>query len=154
MPLSRNVNSFTGASSAWRLKGTLEGGPALAAALRRLDDQVRVQASKDAVEAAAKPIERAWIRKLPVGPGPIHMKDAIKTRVTKTKRGANGTVQVKNRRGGDPDKQPTAYARTLEFGSRTRPARPAARPAFDENKERALSNAERVLRHAARSAGR
>jgi hypothetical protein len=144
--LTRVTNRFTGGTYKDRLTGHIEGGKGSAAALRALDETVRVVVAKEAVQAMGEPIEQAWKHKLPTGPEPVHMADAVKLRVTKSKSGANGNIQPRKVRGLDADEQPRAYAQKLERGGRHTPARPAARPAFDQNRERALEAGERVLR--------
>lgn len=143
-----NRNRAGGAVYKSRFTVAIDGGPELADAFRALDEAVRIAAAKEAVQAMGEPIERAWKEALPSGPEPIHMADAVKLRVTKAKNGANGTIAPRRVRGAESDKQPVAYARTLEYGDRTRPARPAARPAFDQHKEEAVDAAARVLRTA------
>ena len=146
MTLTQVVNRRSGRSYRNRLYGHIEGGKKLAAALRALDETVRIAVAKETIQAMGEPIEQAWKQKLPTGPEPVHMADAVKLRVTKSKKGANGNIQPRKVRGLDADAQPQAYARKLEFGSRHTPARPSARPAFDQKKEQALEAGERVLR--------
>jgi hypothetical protein len=47
-------------------QATLKGGPELAAALARLDDAVRVKASKDAPLAAGGVLADEWQSRVPV----------------------------------------------------------------------------------------
>ena len=142
------VNRASGHAYKNRLTAHLEGGPELARQLQRLDEEVRVAAAKEAIRAGGEPMERAWISKLPTGPEPVHMKEAVKLRVSKSKYGANATIAVRKVRGIDDDKQPQAYAMKLEKGGRDTAARPAARPAFDQHKDQAVDLAIGVLRRA------
>ena len=145
------VNRYTGKSYKSKYSVSLIGGPELMRKLRQLDDTMRVKVAKEAVAAMGAPIEEEWVGRLPLGPEPIHMRDAVKTRTSKTKAGASGSVGVRKVRGVPDNQQPPAYARVLEYGSRSRPARPAARPAFDQRKRQAIAEGTKVLRNALRS---
>ena len=61
-----NVIGRRGRVLATRFQATLEGGPELAAALARLDDAVRVKASKDALLAAGGVLATEWRSRVPV----------------------------------------------------------------------------------------
>lgn len=152
--LRSTVNRASGHSYATKLRASVEGGPALAAALRRLEEDMRVTAAKAAVEAMGEPLVREWQARLPVGPPPIHISEAVEARVTKTKTGANGTISVRRVPGAGSEDQPAQYERKLEFGGHGAAAQPSARPAFDIRKQEAVDAAERVLRAHVARAGR
>ena len=147
--LSRVTNRYTGRTYKNRLQVTLVGGPELSRALQRLDDEVRVKVAKEAVMAMGEPIAAAWQQKLPIGPEPYHLKDAITAKSGKTKYGASGSVAPRRVKGAEPNEQPGVYAAKLEYGSRYTSAQPSARPAFDQQKQNAVDAAENVLRAAA-----
>ena len=137
-----------------RFNVAVSGMAELRAALARLERDMADAAAKEAVQAMGEPIEEAWKSKVPTGPEPIHLEDAVKLRVTKTKKGANGTIQARRVRGAAQDDQPQLYVRKQEYGPGNYPASPAARPAFDQNKARAVRDAESVLWRHARSVAR
>lgn len=140
------TNRYTGRTYKNRLNVSVIGGPELARKLRDLDEDVRVKVAKDAIMAAGEPLQQLWVSRLPVGPEPYHVKDAITVKASKTKRGASGSVGVRKVRGADADEQPTQYARKLEYGGRFTAAQPAARPAFDQGQRAATAAAVKVLR--------
>lgn len=148
------VNRASGHAYSTRFSAAIEGGPALNAALQRLEDAVRVKAAKAAVEAMGAPIEESWKRQVPTGPAPIHLEEAISTKVSKTKTGASGSIAVRRVPGAATEDQPTQYAKSAEYGNRDQAAQPAARPAFDQEKQHAVEAAEAVLRDAVRGSVR
>ena len=137
-----------------RFQATLEGGPALAAALARLDDAVRVKAAKDALQAAGGVIATEWRSRVPVLDANYQASLEKAPRAGKTKVGASGSVAPRKVPGLPDDEQPTRYAARLEFGDADRAAEPSARPAFDVARERAVQAAGDVLAAAAESVAR
>lgn len=140
-----NVVGRRGRVMSTRFQATLEGGPELAAALAKLDDAVRVKASKDALLAVGGVIATEWQTRVPVLDANYqHSLDGA-TRSAKTKAGASGSVGPRKVAGLEDADQPVAYAPRLEFGDADRPAVPSARPAFDASSERAVQAAGEVL---------
>lgn len=121
-----------------RFVASIEGGPELARKLQELVDIAQTDAAKDAVGAGLDVIGDEMRALAPVGPEPIHIRDAIGKKVGKTKRGAGGTVGVRILPGVDDDKQPVAYGPRLEFGGFDRSPEPFIRPSFDAKKEAAV----------------
>lgn len=149
-----NVIGRRGRVMATRFQATLEGGPELAAALARLDDAVRVKASKDALIAAGGVLAGEWQGRVPVLDANYQRSLEGAQRAAKTKAGASGSVAPRKVPGvGDAD-QPFAYAARLEFGDADRAAEPSARPAFDSARERAVQAAGDVLAKAAEGVAR
>lgn len=140
-----NVVGRRGRVMATRFQATLEGGAELAAALTRLDDAVRVKASKDALLAAGGVIATEWQTRVPILDANYQRSLDAATRAAKTKAGASGSVGPRKVAGLDDADQPFAYAARLEFGDADRPAEPSARPAFDTSRERAVQAAGDVL---------
>jgi HK97 gp10 family phage protein len=140
-----NVIGRRGRVMSTKFQATLEGGPELAAALARLDDAVRVQASKDALQAAGGVIATEWQTRVPVLDANYQRSLDGATRAAKTKVGASGSVGPRKVAGLVDGDQPIAYAARLEFGDADRPAEPSARPAFDASAERAVQAAGDVL---------
>jgi HK97 gp10 family phage protein len=132
-----------------RFQATIEGGPELAAVLTRLDDAVRVKASKDALLAAGGVIADDWQERVPVLDA--HYRDSLEgaERAARTKAGASGSVAPRKVSGLPDDEQPLAYAARLEFGDADRTAEPSARPAFDVSSNHAVEAAADVLAAAA-----
>jgi HK97 gp10 family phage protein len=149
-----NVIGRRGRVLSTRFQATLEGGPELAEALARLDEAVRVKASKDALQAAGVLIATEWRSRVPVLDADYQASLDAATRAAKTKAGAAGSVAPRKVAGLPDDEQPTRYAARLEFGDADRPAEPSARPAFDVSRERAVQAAGDVLATAAESVAR
>jgi HK97 gp10 family phage protein len=131
-----------------RFAATIEGGPELATALARLDDAVRVRASKDALLAAGDVIATEWRSRVPVLDANYQAALDKAPRAAKTKAGASGSVAPRKVAGVPDDEQPVRYAGRLEFGDGDRAAEPSARPAFDATRERAVEAAVDVLERA------
>jgi len=144
-----NIVGRRGRVMATRFRATLEDGPALAQALARLDDAVRVKASKDALFVAGTVIAEEWQGRVPVLDDDYQRSLGGAAKAGKTKAGASGSVAPRKVPGLDDGDQPFAYAARLEFGDADRPAEPSARPAFDTARERAVQAAGDVLAKAA-----
>ena len=149
-----NVIGRRGRVLATRFQATLEGGPELAAALARLDDAVRVKASREALLAAGGVLATEWRSRVPVLDANYQSSLDAATRAGKTKAGASGSVAPRKVAGLADDEQPTHYAARLEFGDADRPAEPSARPAFDVARERAVQAAGDVLTEAVEGVAR
>lgn len=149
-----------GSAYGTRFTASIEGGPELAAAMKRLEASLQVQAAKAALDAAGQVIADDWKARIPLGPGQLHYREAITVKASKTKKGASGSVRVRKLGGSTPaDAEPLLYAHKEEFGGPIAGggfsvARPAARPAFDSSKGRAVDAAEAVLRAAAEAVAR
>jgi HK97 gp10 family phage protein len=144
-----NVIGRRGQVLSSRLQATIEGGPELAAALARLDDVVRVKASKDALLTAGSVLADEWRSRVPVLDAHYQASLDAAPRAAKTKVGASGSVAPRKVPGLPDGDQPFAYAARLEFGDADRPAEPSARPAFDTARERSVQAAGDVLTKAA-----
>jgi HK97 gp10 family phage protein len=144
-----NVIGRGGRVAQTKFQATLEGGPELARQLARLDDAVRVKASKDALLAAGNVLAEEWQGRVPVLDANYQHSLERAARAGKTKSGASGSVGPRNVPGLPDSDQPVAYAARLEFGDADRPAEPSARPAFDVARERAMQAAGDVLAMAA-----
>lgn len=149
-----NVVGRRGRVAQTRFWATLEGGPELARQLARLDDAVRVKASKEAVLAAGAVIADEWHARVPVLDANYQHSLEGAQRAAKTKAGASGSVGPRKVQGLPDADQPIAYAARLEFGDADRPAEPSARPAFDVARERAVQAAADVLAAAAQGVAR
>ena len=149
-----NVVGRRGRVMATKFQATLEGGPELAAALAKLDDAVRVKASKDALLAAGGVIAKEWQGRVPVLDANYQRSLGGAAKAGKTKTGASGSVAPRKVPGLPDGDQPFAYAARLEFGDADRPAEPSARPAFDTARERAVQAAGDVLAKAAEGVAR
>jgi HK97 gp10 family phage protein len=149
-----NVVGRRGRVMATRFQATLEGGPELAAALTRLDEAVRVKASKDALLAAGGVLADDWQGRVPVLDANYQHSLEGAERAARTKAGASGSVAPRKVPGLPDGDQPFVYAARLEFGDADRPAEPSARPAFDAASERAVQVAGDVLAAAAEGAAR
>lgn len=121
-----------------RFVASIEGGPELARKLQELVDIAQTDAAKEAVGAGLDVIGDEMRAMAPVGPDPVHIRDAIGKKVGKTKRGAQGTVGVRFMPGIDDADQPIAYGPRLEFGGFDRAPEPFLRPAFDATKNEAV----------------
>jgi HK97 gp10 family phage protein len=143
-----NVVGRRGRVLATRFQATLEGGPELAAALARLDDAVRVKASKDALLAAGGVLATEWRSRVPVLDANYQAALDKAPRAAKTRARASGSVAPRKVAGVADDEQPVLYAGRLEFGDADRAAEPSARPAFDATRERAVESAAEVLERA------
>ena len=128
-----------------RFQATLEGGPELAAALARLDDAVRVRASKDALLAAGGVLATEWRSRVPVLDANYQASLDAATRAAKTKAGASGSVAPRKVPGSPTTSSPPAMPHALSSAMPTDPAEPSARPAFDVTRERAVQAAGDVL---------
>ncbi len=149
-----NVTGRRGRVLATRFRATLEGGPELAAALAKLDDTVRVKASKDALLAAGGVLAQEWQGRVPVLDANYQRSLDGAQRAARTKAGASGSVAPRKVPGLPDGDQPFAYAARLEFGDADRPAEPSARPAFDTASARAVQAAGDVLAKAAEEVAR
>jgi HK97 gp10 family phage protein len=132
-----------------RFQATVEGGAKLARALTRLDDAVRVKASKGALLAAGGVIADDWQGRVPVLDADYRTSLEGAERAARTKFGASGSVAPRKMSGLPDDEQPFAYAARLEFGDADRAAEPSARPAFDASSNHAVEAAADVLATAA-----
>ena len=117
-----NVVGRRGRVLSTRFQATLEGGPELAAALTRLDDAVRVRASREAVLAAGGVLATEWRSRVSVLDANYQASLDAAPRAGKTKVGASGSVAPRKVAGLPDDEQPTRYAARLEFGDADRPA--------------------------------
>lgn len=144
-----NVMGRRGGAMATKFRATLEGGPELVAALAKLDDAVRVKASKDALFAAGGVLASEWQGRVPVLDANYQRSLDDAQRAAKTKAGASGSVAPRKVPGLPDEDQPGAYAARLEFGDADRAAEPSARPAFDASQQRAVQAAGDVLAKAA-----
>ena len=149
-----NVVGRGGRVAQTRFVATLEGGPELARQLARLDDAVRVKASKDALLAAGDVLAQEWQARVPVLDANYQHSLEGAQRAAKTKAGASGSVAPRKVPGLPDGDQPFAYAARLEFGDADRPAEPSARPAFDAASERAVQAAGDLLAKAAEGVAR
>jgi len=149
-----NVVGRRGRVMSTRFQATLEGGPELAAALAKLDDAVRVKASKDALLAAGGVLAREWQGRVPVLDANYQRSLEGAAKAGKTKAGASGSVAPRKVPGLADGDQPFAYAARLEFGDADSPAEPSARPAFDTSAGRAVQAAGDVIGKAAEGVAR
>ncbi len=120
-------------------QATLKGGPELAAALSRLDDAVRVKASKEALHAAGGVLAQEWQARVPVLDANYQHSLEGAQRAAKTKAGASGSVAPRKVPGLPDGAQPSPYAARLEFGMLTgppnhRPDPPSTPPASARSK--------------------
>lgn len=114
---------------------TVIGLDRLQAKLRTLTSEV-AKAAVPAGQAAALPIQDAWKRKAPVKTGSYRR--SIHTEVLEV---SDERVVV----GIGTDIIDPPYPKFLEFGTARMAPRPSARPAFDENRARAVEEARAVF---------
>jgi hypothetical protein len=135
--------SKSGKVSQTRISGYLEGGPELAKALQSLDAKIKKTYVKVALTAGGRVIADEWSARAPIGVPPedehpgayrdsLLQADAVKATGTAT--GGIGSVRPGLVSGIDDNDQPRVYAPVLEF----RDGEPAARPAFDSARDRAV----------------
>lgn len=125
----------------------VEGGPELARALQSLVKGLRDDLLKEATLAGAEVIADEWRARVPVDEGDYRNSIAASSRAGKN--GATAIVAVSKKYEGGPGdafEDINARAVLLEYGSRSRGARPSARPAFDNGQQRAVSAVEAKLR--------
>jgi hypothetical protein len=128
-----------------RMKVYLEGGPAMAAALAKLEKGTRDELLKEATKDGAEVIAVEWRTqaqaRIGYGPGTAHFVEAIEARSRAGKNGATGLVSLKKVSTSPGEAQPIAYAKQLEFGGK-----PTLRPAFDASRDRAVKVMEAKLK--------
>ena len=117
------------------VKIELLGDKKLDAALARLSGPAQKKAFRKSAREAFKPVLAAAKQKVPVDTGKL--KKSLKLRSLKRSR---GTIGVEVRTGTReeleiPADEPGYYPMAVEAGTKTQPAQPYIRPAFDENKD-------------------
>lgn len=117
----------------------VSGGAELQAKLRKLDLALQKKIVRKALRKAWRPVLAATIAKVPVDTGALRA--GIKLRALKARKGNFG-VQVMLPRRDELDidnSSPWYYPAILEYGHENAAPRPFLRPAFDENRDRALN---------------
>lgn len=123
---------------------TVIGGPELARKLAELERTIQIEATRAGVEEMGRVLGNEWANRVPILEH--HYQESINTKgVRVSKRGASGIVGP-TKIGVPDDEQPMAYSAVLEFGDRTRPAEPSARPAYDAKADAAVEAAVSVMR--------
>lgn len=121
----------------------IEGLSQLGARMKELSADMNKKIARAATGAAASVIKKAATSKVPRDTGNL-AKNVIAKRIPPGESGLTSQHIVTVRQGKLTEKQKGSglqdafYGRFVEFGTVNMPAQPFLRPAFDENKERAI----------------
>lgn len=129
----------------------IEGAKELDRVLKRLPKKIRGKVLRQALMAGARVIRKAMRQRAPVRTGKLQMSIAARRDRGAERGGASVAVKVGPLGRG-------FYGMFIEFGTSRQPARPWARPAFEESKNEALDKTggqlgKAIEREAARLAG-
>lgn len=115
----------------------VEGGADLDKALSQLPARVSKRFAREALETAARPMQRAMASRAPRAPGKPDIADHI---AISTARGSKTETNV-----AVGPERPYFYGRFLEYGTAFMSARPFMRPAFEAGVQRVIDTIKRSL---------
>lgn len=114
----------------------IEGGAELAAALNRMPTKLSKRVKREALQAAGEPIQKSMSQLAPREPGAPDMADHISMSTTKVEGLIDNDQTAAIAIGPERD---FYYGLFQEEGTAHHGAQPFARPAFDQNVNRALT---------------